>query len=150
VKPSGPIVAVGIDLVRRALWFPLAVFVAHLVLSFLFAYDRFPPLDGPMHVLGGIAIAFSVWGGLNVLINAGVLAPVQPALRAVLLFALTSTAAVFWEFAEFVSDHTIGTHVQWGLRDTLMDMLLGIIGGLVYLGWKSVRAPETTGRQYGH
>ena len=143
VNPRAPLVTVGIDLVRRALWFPLAVFVAHVVLAcVLFAYDYFPPIDAPVHVLGGIAIAFSVWRGMDVLVSTGFLAPVQPVLRGVLVFALTSTAAVFWEFAEFVSDHTIGTRAQWGLEDTLKDMLLGIVGGLVYLAWKSFVASD--------
>jgi hypothetical protein len=95
-----------------------------------------------MHVLGGIAVAFSLCRGIDVLVNSGFLERVQPALLAVLVFALTSTAAVFWEFVEFVSDYTIGTNSQVGLNDTLIDMLLGIIAGLVYLGWKGLLAPQ--------
>jgi hypothetical protein len=128
------------DLLRRALWFPLAVFLAHVILSrVLFAYAYFPRLDRPVHVLGGIAIAFSVWRGIDILVRARVLEPLQPAVRVVLVFALTCAAAVFWEFAEFVSDRTIGTHAQLGLDDTLLDMSLGILGGLAYLGWKALR-----------
>ena len=143
MKPKSPIVTIGIELVRRAMWFPLALFVVNIFLSYvLFAYSYFPRLDRPMHVLGGIAIAYSVWRGIDVLVNSGFLERVQPALLAVLVFALTSTAAVFWEFSQFVSDYTIGTNSQVGLNDTLIDMLLGIIGGLVYLGWKGILAPD--------
>lgn len=125
----------------KALWLPLAVFVGHVVLSSLFfAYEHFPPLDGPVHVLGGFAIAFAAWHGIEVLVGAGVLDPVQVSLRMVLVFALTCTASVFWEFLEYVADHTIGTHAQLGLEDTLVDMLLGIVGGIVYLAWQGLAA----------
>jgi hypothetical protein len=40
---------------------------------------------------------------------------------------------VFWEFAEYVYDRAFGTRHQLSLDDTLLDMLLGIIGGGVFL-----------------
>jgi len=52
---------------------------------------------------------------------------------ALLIFALTGTATVFWEFAEFFSDQLFATHAQLGLGDTLLDMALGIGGGITYL-----------------
>ena len=80
MKPNSPIVTIGIELVRRAMWFPLALFVVNIFLSYvLFAYSYFPRLDRPMHVLGGIAIAYSVWRGIDVLVNSGFLERVQPA-----------------------------------------------------------------------
>lgn len=40
-------------------WFPSLVFLLHCVLSLAFdAYDRAPSLDVPMHLLGGVAIAY--------------------------------------------------------------------------------------------
>jgi hypothetical protein len=39
---------------------------------------------------------------------------------------------VFWEFAEFTSDALFGTQAQLGLDDTMLDMALGIAGGLSY------------------
>jgi hypothetical protein len=132
-------VSLAKKLFLEAFWPPLAIFVAHVVLSrVLLAYELFPPLDGPVHVLGGIAIAYAVWHGIEVLVSTGVLEPVQDSIRWVLVSALTCTAAVFWEFLEYISDHTIGTHAQLGLEDTLVDMLLGIAGGLIYLAWKGL------------
>ena len=44
--------------------------------------------------------------------------------------ALTCSATVVWEWAEFVSDHFFGTHAQVDLTDTMKDMLMGSLGGL--------------------
>lgn len=49
------------------------------------------------------------------------------------VFALTATAAVAWEFAERISDRCLHSHAQIGLDDTLFDMALGIVGGAVLL-----------------
>lgn len=54
-------------------------------------------------------------------------------MQAVVVLGMTGTATVFWEFAEFVSDRFFGTHAQVGLEDTLLDMALGVAGGLAYL-----------------
>jgi hypothetical protein len=45
---------------------------------------------------------------------------------------LVCLAAVFWEFAEWTADHTLGTHCQLGLDDTLGDIVMGLLGGSVF------------------
>jgi len=116
-----------------AAWFPIIVFTIHVVVAKGFdAYRWFPPLDIPMHVIGGVAIAYFVWCTVAVAERHNVITTIDDALRIVLVLALVTTATVFWEFAEWISDHTIGTHAQGGLDDTLFDMLCGIIGGGVY------------------
>ena len=42
--------------------------------------------------------------------------------------------------AEFFSDRLFGTHAQLGLEDTLLDMALGVAGGLAYLASAYQRA----------
>ena len=51
-----------------------------------------------------------------------------------LTFTSTVACALFWEFAEFLSDRYFGTNSQVGLEDTLLDMLLGVVGGAVFVG----------------
>lgn len=115
---------------RSGFWAPLAVFLAHVILSLTFnAYERLPAVDIPIHLLGGIAIAFFFSRTLGILGDYGMVNRVDGLVRAILLVALTATAAVSWEFAEFVSDRVFGTQAQEGLEDTLLDMLLGIMGG---------------------
>jgi hypothetical protein len=122
------------DILRRALWAPALVFVVHVALSrLLHAYERLPWLDIVMHLLGGYAIAYCFAGTLDCLQVRGLVAAIDSRLRVVLILALTCTAAVFWEFAEFSSDRVAGTKAQLGLEDTLFDMLLGIVGGVLFV-----------------
>lgn len=121
-------------------WAPLAVFLAHVILSLAFdAYERLPAIDLPVHFLGGLAIAFFCSRVLEMLGDYAAVDRVDDRLRAVLLIALTATAAVFWEFAEYVSDHLFGTQAQGGLEDTLLDMLFGILGGVTLVSFLFVK-----------
>ena len=56
----------------------------------------------------------------------------------VVVVSVTATASTFWEFAEFTSDALFGTHAQLGLEDTLLDMALGVAGGMsfVLMSWR--------------
>jgi hypothetical protein len=125
----------------RAGWMPTAVFLLHVFISrVLNGYILFPPLDIPMHFLGGVAIAF-FFSRCSALVPASVISgPARPLAQAVVVFGLTGTATVFWEFAEFFSDRLFGTHAQLGLEDTLLDMALGVAGGLAYLASAHLRA----------
>ena len=125
----------------RAGWLPTAVFLLHVFISrVLNGYILFPPLDIPMHFLGGVAIAF-FFSRSVALVPASVISGwARHAMHALLVFTLTGTATVFWEFAEFCSDRLFGTHAQLGLEDTLLDMALGVAGGLAYLASAYQRA----------
>ena len=39
---------------------------------------------------------------------------------------------IFWEFYENGLDYFLGTHMVRGLEDTIVDMLLGLMGALVF------------------
>jgi hypothetical protein len=123
---------------------PIAVFLLHVVASRgLNAYAWYPPLDIPMHFAGGLAIAHFFARGLAALPDEAVAARWRRLLFGAATFALTATAAVFWEFAEFLSDRYFGTRAQGGLGDTLLDMALGIAGGLAYAlvsSWSPLRS----------
>ncbi len=134
VKPEN--LQLSKELWRSGFWAPLAVFVAHVTLSLTFnAYERLPEVDIPVHFVGGIAIAFFFYRTLGILSEYDIVNRVDGLVRAVLLVALTATAAVLWEFAEYASDHVIGTHTQEGLEDTLLDMLLGLLGGFTMVSF---------------
>lgn len=129
------------DITLRIAWFPVVVFSAHVLSSkVLGLYEVIPDLDVPMHFAGGVAIAYFFRGVMEILAREGLVQRAVGALEVVCVFALTGTATAFWEFAEYASDHTIGTHAQGGLEDTLFDMLLGLTGGSVYLLVRWVRA----------
>lgn len=117
-----------------AAWAPSLVFLFHAVASLGFqAYQRFPPLDIPMHFLGGFVICYFFHRASVNASTVGLLGPFHPVTHVVLVFALVATTTIFWEFAEFTSDRFFGTHAQVDLPDTLLDMLLGMFGGIVFL-----------------
>ncbi len=125
---------------QKAGWAPTLVFAAHMILWHgVGAYEAFPPLDTPMHLLGGLAIAFFLWTAYSVGARTGVLG--RPNSTAIAALTLTSTAAcaVLWEFAEYLSDRYLGTTTQKGLEDTLLDLLLGLVGGAIFVGAAWIR-----------
>ncbi len=137
---------VAIELLAGPAWFPIVIFSAHVVASRAFeAYIALPSLDIPMHLLGGFAIAFFFLRALDSLRTNQLIQGFDPWLLGIVVFALTCAATVFWEFAEYVSDHTIGTHAQLSLEDTLLDMLLGILGGLPIIFAKIIRFRRDSG-----
>ncbi len=123
----------------RALAPPVAVLLLHAVLSLgLDAYDRFPWLDTPMHVLGGVAIAAAIERTLAALQRQRWIESIEPAVAAALVIGLSCLAALAWECAEFCSDRCVGTHAQLGVADTLVDMTLGLAGATAFLAARSL------------
>ncbi len=124
---------------RRAGWAPCAVFIFHLVLSRGFnIYERYQPADIPMHFLGGWVIAY--W--FDILIQEWsrekLLHADDRVTHTLLTFGMVCMAVVVWEFAEFLSDLFLKTKAQNGdLPDTLLDQLLGMLGGLSWLSSRS-------------
>ncbi len=119
---------------RRALWAPLLVFATHLFLSRgIEAYRDHPWLDIPMHLAGGVAMAFCLHAALLVLEDRELVERTEPKIRSLLVVALTGCTAIFWEFAEFTTDQLGFTRAQAGLADTLLDMALGLVGGLLFV-----------------
>lgn len=119
----------------RAGWAPIVVFTAHMLASKVFhVYHQFPNFDIPMHLSGGLAIAYFFHVGSRQGSTLKVLGPYHVVTHCLLVFSLSCTAAVFWEFAEFLSDRYLGTRMQAGdLNDTLLDILLGMVGALIWL-----------------
>src|SRR5688572_21848562 len=111
-------------------WPPLVVFLLHLFFSRVVGWYRdWPALDIPVHIAGGMAIAH--FFQRLVLPATTRLVMLRPWAGAVFVLSLTCTAAVWWEFAEYLSDRYMGTHAQGGLNDTLGDMFMGVAGGVL-------------------
>jgi hypothetical protein len=86
-----------------------------------------------MHFFGGIAIAYFFSHAYRAAEELDLLGRPSAILYVVTVLALVCSATVFWEFAEFLADRYLSTHMQGGLEDTLGDMLVGILGGLAFL-----------------
>ena len=136
------------DCFVRGGWLPMLVLLIHSVGVRCFdAYDRWPAFDLPMHFGGGIAIAFFFLRSADVFTARRLISPLDSAVLAVLVFALTAAAAVHWEFMEWFVDARFGAGMQMGLNDTLVDMLLGVVGGLLLLALWMPGHIRTRGRK---
>ncbi len=120
-----------VETIRPYGWLPLSVLLAHEVCAHVIdGYRRWPSVDIPLHFFGGLAIAFFVSGTISVFTERRIIQSPEPVIRFLLMFGLTCAAAMFWEFAEWTADHTIGTTCQLGLDDTVGDMVVGVLGGM--------------------
>jgi len=108
---------------------PFLLFCFHIVLSLFDVYQKYHWPDIPMHVLGGVFIANSFSLALTYFQEKKLLSELNLLSTSVFLFALTSTAAVFWEFGEFSWDFFVHASAQMSLEDTMVDMFLGIFWG---------------------
>jgi hypothetical protein len=122
-------------LLRRSGWAPISVVLFHAAVAIgLDAYTRFPPLDIPMHFVGGVAIAYFFSGCFTALPDGFIEPKHRRWAEFVVVAALTTTAAVVWEFAEFLADAFLAAGSQRGLDDTMLDMAMGMLGGVAWLG----------------
>lgn len=109
---------------------PGVVFFVHLIASKgLGLYQLYPHLDIPAHYLGGISIAYALAKLVQYLEAEEILRPVDRRILLVLLISLTASAAVFWEFGEFIGDRLFQTNIQISLANTMQDQFFGILGG---------------------
>ena len=116
-------------------WAPILVFTSHCVAIFVFnIYRYFPWFDIPMHFVGGMAITYFFIESVLSAYNHKFLGKPSIITIILLIFLLTSTTTIFWEFTEWGADAFLGMHTQAGLDDTLLDMLLGMLGGLLAIG----------------
>lgn len=114
--------------------FPTLVLMAHGIASkVLNLYAVFPSLDIPFHFLGGFSIAYTAARVLAALEKERVTAVLNRGVFLVLVIALTATATVLWEFAEFLGDRLLETNIQISLANTMQDQFFGILGGMAWL-----------------
>ena len=89
-----------------------------------------------LHLVGGIALGFFFLNAVEAL------DAVRPAWRYVAVFALACTAALGWELAEFALDQLLRSRLQESLLDTMSDLMFGVCGVAVYLGYVAFTRPR--------
>jgi len=113
-------------------WLPIAVFAFHQLVARGFdAYNVFPLLDIPMHFLGGVAIGIFFWVLFDSKESCDSIGNLTQ-----LGHVITSILGVFlavsvWEFAEWITDFIGMSHAQLSIDDTMLDMFLGVCGGVL-------------------
>ena len=96
--------------------------------QFLF-YDVFPSLDIPMHILGGIMAAWSVHRFIKIYLRSSLLF-IE---KAWIILGSVALIAITWEGGEMIADMFFEKQYQLGAVDTTVDLLLGVVGGIVYI-----------------
>jgi hypothetical protein len=118
--------------VRVAGWAPLSVFGLHVVLAMGGAYDSFPSIDIPMHLLGGIVIAYFFAVSLTIALQLDLVGRPNRFALAILVIGSTCAAAIVWEFGEWGYDQFFPAPDARDYHDTLLDLALGMLGGGLY------------------
>ncbi len=121
---------------------PGAVVFLHGLFSLgLGLYYHVPSLEIVRDLAGGVTIAYSFGVLLDLLEAQRLIGFGHELVRAFVIASLVTSAATGWEFVEFLCDRFAGTRAQLGLRDTLGDILVGILGGLAFLALVYGRKP---------
>lgn len=117
-----------VSTLRETAWAPLAVFGFYLFGLAMHLYARFPFVDIPTHFMGGVAITYFYRGAIR---NLNLFFDELPqGVRTVFAFTCTGTTIILWEFYENAFDYLFGTTMVRGLEDTVVDMLIGMLGAL--------------------
>jgi len=118
---------------KKLLFILIAVIlVAHFIAVWYLLYPKFFWLDIVLHLIGGIAVALFVVIYFGDRLNA----TNSIVFIIISLIAWTVFAGVLWEFFEWGFDNFVATpydlpYSQPGLDDTMGDLAMDILGGLV-------------------
>ena len=117
------------ETLREAAWAPLSVLGFYLLARSFLLFKLFPPLDIPTHFLGGVAITYFY----RVAIRQSQKQVGEIPFPIQILFAITctGTTAIFWDFYENILDFFFDTGMVRGVQDTVVDLLMGLLGALV-------------------
>lgn len=94
-------------------------------------FEVYPWLDNPLHFFGGVLIAITANEFFLYCRRNGYIGKTHSFLHIILLVTFVMTVAVFWEFHEFLRDFYFHTELQSSEADTMKDLLLGMLGGLL-------------------
>jgi hypothetical protein len=110
-------------------WAPLSVFGFYLFGLVFHLFKLFPTLDIPTHFLGGVVITYFYRSAIGN--SQRIVGDIPLPIQILLAFTCTGTTIILWEFYENLFDFFLGTRMVRGLEDTILDMLLGLLGALV-------------------
>jgi hypothetical protein len=131
IEPTdkGPLNSWIFTTLRAAAWAPLSVFLFYLLAHRLQLFKRFPPLDIPIHFLGGVAITYFCRVAIRE--SQKLVGEIPFPIQVIFAFTCAGTTMIFWELYEYVYDFFFGTHMVRGVTDTTVDFFVGLLGALV-------------------
>ena len=116
--------------------FPAVIYFVNIFLIKLGLYNNYSWLDIPMHFLGGVSIAYMFVLFLDFFKEENFIEIKNKFLFVGIVVALVGLVAIFWEFYEFCV--WIYFDLSWAMtyEDTLLDLFMGLLGGLVVGVWR--------------
>ena len=110
--------------------FPIVVLLLHIVVLPIGIYQTYPSFDIPMHFLGGLSVAITYCLLLKFFQSEKYLGKTNKAVFFLFVISLVVFTAVLWEFFEFIITQLSSFNAQIGLEDTMLDLFMGLIGGI--------------------
>ena len=95
------------------------------------AYTIIPQYDTLTHFVSSFIIAFLSFISIYILDEFWDGLQMDKYAMAFIVVVLTVALGVVWEFAEWSSDLLFGTYEQWGYADTIKDLFVDMIAGIV-------------------
>lgn len=117
-----------LDTLREAAWAPLGVFGFYLLGRSLQLFKLYPPLDIPTHFVGGVVITY--FYRVAIRRSQNLIGEIPFPIQVLLAFTSAGTTTIFWEFYENVLDFFFNTQMVRGVEDTIVDLLVGLLGAL--------------------
>ena len=122
------------DAVKLGL-FPFLVFMINYCLMLILPdAGRAYQADTLLHLFGGMSIAYSANHALLLAERSKLITFKSRLLKIVMIVGMVMIAAVLWEVYEFVWDQIFGTLFQPSKADTIKDLIMGMLGGIVFCG----------------
>jgi hypothetical protein len=118
-----------VSTLRESAWAPSGVFIFYLIGRTLHLFNLFPRLDIPTHFIGGVAITYFYRSAIRS--SQAIVGVIATPIQTLLAFTSTGTTIILWEFYETLSDFFFDTQMVRGLEDTILDMVMGLLGALI-------------------
>lgn len=132
--------AVVRDTLRQTVWAPVALVLLHFALRAGKVYHAVTDLDLVVHFTGGLAMSYVAAHFVSRARERALFVSRHPAFDALLIFSVTVTAAVCWEFLEILFDRYADADVDNGRVNSLADLAAGMVGACTFiLVWWSLR-----------
>jgi uncharacterized membrane protein YjdF len=128
------------------LWISIAVFV-HAVGSLGF-YESIPWYDSVAHALSATIVAGTGYAAVKAIDRNSEQTNLPAELQFAFILVFVMAFGVFWEIIEFtlgLSSQLLGGEAvlaQYGLDDTVTDLLFNQLGAIIVAGWDAARPQE--------
>ncbi len=127
----------SIKLFAKMLSFPFFVYL--LGYAWEVGWDKYHVLWWPnrlVHFLGGVSMAVMAYFILDLIKKLKWVNNANKFVDFFLILFFVMSTTVVWEFYEYISDVFFFTVAQPSVDDTMKDMLMGMLGAIVFgIGW---------------